>query len=617
MRLAPPALALLVAACGDTGSHHRGALRLDLSACTVPADAEGCWDGLLERHDKDIPACLALRGAAGDLTLPLWLHRQTGVSSVARGTDVLTLPGPGEHLAVKLFYLATSAGDPGELCVPESFDVDRACRPEGGCLLATAAAEVDVTSSGRVDLAWGRGGPACAFECGDATLCGAADGERAAEVCDGRDNDCDGRVDEDPLPAEVALPCGAGAAGVCARGAPRCTGGTWTCVQPADHEDDETRCDGRDNDCDGATDEGLGVGAVCSAGRGACRSDGRVVCADDGGLRCDAVPGPPSSEACNGADDDCDGATDEGCNGCPADTALPEGWSCVPPPDAAFAMGSPPDERGRDDDEARHPVSLSHTLLVSQTEVTQRQWAAVLGEDPAYFLNCGRDCPVERVSWFDALAWLNLRSEAEGLTPCYALQGCTEGGPGGGCEGSSVSCEGDYRCDGVTFAGPAGCDGYRLPTEAEWEWLARAGTETAYYTGGPGADAGCGPLDGLDGAGWYCGNADGITHPGAALGALPDVCNAWWVCDLLGNVHEWVWDVYRPDYGGLGAPEAPIADPVGPPHGEFRVLRGGSWRSEAPGLRAADRVAAGPGTRRSYLGFRAVRTVLRSPDDQE
>ena len=585
---------------------------LDLAACTGPASAEGggCWTGLVERHEQDVPLCLAVRGAGGDQTLPLWLHRETGASTPAAGSAELALPGPGARLEVKLFYLRASAGGPVESCVPESFDVERACRVEAGCLLASAAVEVDVVSSGGIDLVWGPGGQACVFECGDASLCGAAEGAPAAELCDGRDNDCDGQIDEDPRPPAVA--CNDGAQGVCLQAIPRCAAGAWACVLPRTYEAEESACDGLDNDCDGDVDEGLGLDVACEAGEGACQRAGTVVCSYDGGTRCDAVPGEPAVEECNGADDDCDGDTDEGCNDCADGYDLPEDWSCLPQPEpAGYAMGSPEEEPGRDEDETRHVVVLTQRLLAGQTEVTQRQWEAIFGAVPAYFVNCGPDCPVERVSWFDALEYLNRRSVAEGLTPCYTLEGCSDGDPSGGCEGARVSCDGDWECESVAFAGPAGCDGYRLPTEAEWEWSARGGTESAVYTGGraEGGEAACGPVNALDGAGGYCGNAGGSTHPGADQDALADVCNAWWLCDVHGNVSEWVWDAFRQDYGGLGTQDAPVVDPVGPSRTDFRVLRGGSWRSEAPAVRAADRVAADPRIRRSYVGFRAVRTL--------
>jgi formylglycine-generating enzyme required for sulfatase activity len=258
----------------------------------------------------------------------------------------------------------------------------------------------------------------------------------------------------------------------------------------------------------------------------------------------------------------------------------PRGFVRVEP--GRFTMGSPSSEEGRYDWEVQRTVTISRPFWLQATEVTQGQWEAVMGTKPSRFRACGKDCPVENVSWFDAVAYLNALSKREGLQPCYTMTGCS-GRAGGGC-GSEAGCMGDYQCSGIAFVG-LGCSGYRLPTEAEWEYAARAGTTAARYGQ-------------LDAVGWYDGNSGNTPHRVASKQA-----NAWGLHDMLGNVWEWVQDWYT------SYPSGAVSDPQGPSSGGDRVPRGGGWFSGARNARAANRFGDAPAGRNDYLGLRAARSV--------
>jgi formylglycine-generating enzyme required for sulfatase activity len=237
-------------------------------------------------------------------------------------------------------------------------------------------------------------------------------------------------------------------------------------------------------------------------------------------------------------------------------------------------MGSPADELGHQDDETQHRVTITRAFALKATEVTQAEWRAVMGSNPSGFANCGDTCPVELVSWFDAVDYVNRVSDTEGLPRCYA----------------------DH--DERTFAG-LDCTGYRLPTEAEWEYAARAGTVTAFYTGDITQPYDCDPVDpNLDAAGWFCGNAGETTHPVAEKQP-----NAWGLHDMHGNVFEWVHDWYG-DY-----PAGDVVDPLGPAAGDRRVLRGGTFGYSAQYARAALRDRNNPDYRNLIIGFRPARSL--------
>ena len=246
-----------------------------------------------------------------------------------------------------------------------------------------------------------------------------------------------------------------------------------------------------------------------------------------------------------------------------------------------FVMGSPEEETGRGSNEGpQHEVLLTRRFTLKATEVTQGEWWGVMGSNPSSFDECGLNCPVERVSWWSTLVYVNALSARAGLRSCFAVAGCQ-----GDAAMGTLSCERVSVVDGAT---PYECEGFRLPTEAEWEYAARAGTTEARY----GA---------LNIIAWYSGNAERRTHP---VGQKRP--NGWGLYDMLGNVWEWTYDKYGSNsYAG----PAPISNPTGPAGGGYRVLRGGGWSFTASYLRAANRYSNAPAYRFYYVGFRPARSL--------
>jgi formylglycine-generating enzyme required for sulfatase activity len=195
------------------------------------------------------------------------------------------------------------------------------------------------------------------------------------------------------------------------------------------------------------------------------------------------------------------------------------------------------------------------------------------------------------MDWYAAVAFANARSASEGLTSCYTLTGCTDAASGwkdgihSGCTGATLS--------GLT------CTGYRLPTESEWEYAARAGTSTATYLGNlSGTVTDCITAQAnLDGIAWWCRNAGSRTQ---AVGGKS--ANSFGLSDMLGNVWEWTGDWY-------GSYPTTVTDPTGATTGSSRVFRGGSWIINARYARAAIRIYSTPDYRSYTLGFRLSRTA--------
>jgi len=305
--------------------------------------------------------------------------------------------------------------------------------------------------------------------------------------------------------------------------------------------------------------------------------------------------------------DGCGGQCAPGCDGgaclsigiCSnAKARCEDGWCLIPA--GTFQMGSPDNEPCREISEGPlHVVTITRPFLMKQTEVTQGEWQALIGNNPSRFRSCGPDCPVERVSWIDAVQYANLLSDAQGFDRCYSMDNCS------GRPGVNLSCR-------VSFKG-LDCGGYRLPTESEWEYAARAGTETAYWSGGNIGGGGVSVCDSEDFYGislpdvaWYDFNSRRRTHPVGLLRA-----NAFGLYDVHGNVWEFANDGYSPDYYATCAQGC--TDPLGPP-GSSRVVRGGSWSNGARALRSAYRYGDPPEARENNAGFRLSRTLGNDAD---
>jgi formylglycine-generating enzyme required for sulfatase activity len=232
-------------------------------------------------------------------------------------------------------------------------------------------------------------------------------------------------------------------------------------------------------------------------------------------------------------------------------------------PGGTFLMGSQPREQGRKRDEQPHPVTVG-PFLIGSTDVTEAQWQRVMVTNPSQFK--GDDLPVQDVTWYDAVAYCNKLSQLEGKVPAYTVTGTN-----------------------VTWNRAA--NGYRLPTEAEWEWAARGGAQNNnnLYAGS----------SWLDEVSWHKDNSGKTPHPVGQKKA-----NDLGLYDMSGNVWQWCWDWYG-NYG----PGAQT-DPQGPPAGTVKVARGGNWASPAAVARVADRSFAGPGSRGGTLGFRVVCTLV-------
>jgi formylglycine-generating enzyme required for sulfatase activity len=236
--------------------------------------------------------------------------------------------------------------------------------------------------------------------------------------------------------------------------------------------------------------------------------------------------------------------------------AIPGGW---------FEMGS---KKGGADESPVHKVWVD-SFLMDRYEVTQQQYVKLVGVNPSSFTEANR--PVDTITWIHAVLYCNLRSRAEGLQPCYDEESET------------------WQCNFKA-------NGYRLPTEAEWEYACRAGTDTEYYFGNGSRS--------LKKYAWYAENSFKKTHP---VGQKRP--NPWGLYDMYGNVAEWCNDVYATNYYN----RSPSKNPRGPEEGEIKVLRGGGWQDGMDSLRSSWRASENfsfvDACVMDSLGFRCVRNA--------
>ena len=233
----------------------------------------------------------------------------------------------------------------------------------------------------------------------------------------------------------------------------------------------------------------------------------------------------------------------------------------------SFRMGDLSGQNRQPDELPPHQVVV-RPFMLSRLEVTQELYVRAIGVNPSH--NTGKaNNPVENISWFEAVAFCNALSLLEGFVPCYS-----------GIEAKLVVC--DFNANG-----------YRLPTEAEWEFACRAGSMTDYHSGNTEQD--------LAQVGWYADNSGGATHPGGQLRP-----NDFGLQDVHGNVAEWCWDWYSPTYYA----SSPSDNPRGPETGESKVMRGGSFFNYPYELRSSFRSSVmKPEQKGRETGLRVARSL--------
>ena len=253
-------------------------------------------------------------------------------------------------------------------------------------------------------------------------------------------------------------------------------------------------------------------------------------------------------------------------------------------PPGEFMMGSPEQEEERYNDETQHRVRLTKGFYLQRTQVSQIQWEKVMGFNPSYFHDC-LNCPVEWVTWYDAVAFCNALSEREGRRSAYEM---------------SVKRRDDKHIKDAEVTLVLDTDGFRLPTEAEWEYACRAGTTTSFSFG----ENITSTQVNYDGNYSYAGGQKSkYREKTIAAGSLPP--NSWGLYEMHGNVCEWCNDWYEK------YPFETAIDPTGPSTGSSRVIRGGSWYDNPRNVRAAIRNEYVPGLAFSYVGFRVCAPRVR------
>ena len=329
-----------------------------------------------------------------------------------------------------------------------------------------------------------------------------------------------------------------------------------------------------------------GCGIACDHGEPCV--DGVCVCAEPRLACVDGCVDPQRDiRHCGGCGRACDSG--QGCLEGTCVDGVPDGFVLIGP--GTFEMGSAPDVWGSEPTEfPAHQVTLTRPYLLGETEVTHGQWRRFFEANPSAAWDCGDVCPVEALTWFEAVEYANALSVAEGLRPCYLLGGCEDVpvGLGRSCVSVFIDAPGQD---------PAGCEGYRLPTEAEWEFAARAGTLGNAAAGAVDSFE-CRANPELTASAWFDCNSGARPHP---VGLLQP--NPFGLYDMLGNVFEWTGD-YWGDY-----PSGPQVDPTGERDDiVIRPIRGGAFNERASRIRTASRLSQDPGAGLVIVGFRVART---------
>ncbi len=239
------------------------------------------------------------------------------------------------------------------------------------------------------------------------------------------------------------------------------------------------------------------------------------------------------------------------------------------------------------DEKPVHQVRIS-SFYIGKYEVTQKEWREMMGSSPSYFK--GDDRPVENVSWYDVIEYCNQRSLKEGLTPCYTIDKSRKD------PNNTISSDNLKWSVSVNWL----VNGYRLPTEAEWEYAARGGNKSKGFKYSGSYDLGT--------VAWYDENsyAKGENHPDYGTHIVGTKApNELGIYDMSGNVYEWCWDWYDFGYDARGQ----SSDPTGPKSGRGRVLRGGSIVDG--GWRVDNRYGSDPDcSNNPYFGVRVVRAIF-------
>lgn len=314
------------------------------------------------------------------------------------------------------------------------------------------------------------------------------------------------------------------------------------------------------------------------------------------------VPDPGAGAAPTVLPDNYD---DSGCEHPAVAKDCKDGWCRVPA--GCFIMGSPEQEWGHPPQEKRVKVTLSRSFLIGQHEVTNREWNSAKLANPGTVIESGNSagigdcsepaCPVGNVTWFEAVSYANLLSDKAGLPRCYELKDCVNSI---GAKPVGLVCQ-DFK---LTAKSIYDCEGYRLPTDPEWEYAARAGTRTAFYSGdiATRAESGvCTEEPALDRVAWYCFNAGKLTKPVEQLEP-----NAWGLFDVLGNAAEWVHD----QSGWVPATQAMTDPDQSFGAGQSRDRRGGPQYGWPSLCRVAARLGLSAGQASPGTGFRLVRTLV-------